>query len=919
MEVVGPLSVVEGLYRTTGGGQIYFFSDGSYFYISAAGFSGTDSVEFTAVDSSNAVAGTGTLTINVAATALLPFVSIGTQLGERHVVDAGFPTVGDGIHTSASQPVALTGGGYVITVDYLDQAPGSINQVQTYDANNNLVGTFDPGTFVSNLKTTALTNGDYVVGWDTRDDSGSTLTGHVELFDATGTALAGPVALDLPGGATGITQIAALPGGGFEVLQFASGGTQLFGWSFDAAGVPRREPFAVGSFVSRPALAVLPDGETVLAQVEGTEVHVQRYNALGNPIGNEILPPSDGGSIDPSSMSVTPMPNGGFAVSWASRNGPAPRGRVPVVTHVQLVDADGNLVGNQATRDVTYSTIFGAPHPTVVPLADGGFVIDWRGIVNIDNVNGFAISDVFQAYDASGNAVGGISKFTAQTAFGSVLARVFALPDGGFAVGLADALAADGIPNNLLIYDNNGNQVGDVRLADAGDGAEFNQIFLTNLANGNSLILYHEENGTLVSSRDTVQTIKFDTSTPVVQTGITFNENTTGTIPVVISIPDPDGSEIVQSMDIAGIPAGWTLSDPGGTAVFANGTWSVGGNVAHGGEIDLSLKPPVNLVGSETLTVTVNVVDTGNGSLNQSIPLTFDVRVLAVPADFDGDGTSDVLFRNDASGDTWFEAISNGAFDSRNPIGGSDTNFEVVGTGDFFGIGTSDILFRNNSTGDTWIEAISNGSFNGWNQIGGSDTHYSVVGVGDFFGNGTDDILFRNDSTGDTWFEAISNGSFNGWNQVGGSDTHYSVAGIGDFFGNGTDDILFRNNSTGDTWFEAMSNGSSNGWNQIGGSDTNYSVVGIGDFFGNGTDDILFRNNSTGDTWFEAMSGGAFNGWQHVGGSDTNYSVVANGDYLGNATSDILFRNNSTGDIWLEAISNGSFNGWQHVGGSDPA
>jgi hypothetical protein len=270
------------------------------------------------------------------------------------------------------------------------------------------------------------------------------------------------VTLDLPGGATGITQIAALPGGGFEVLQFASGG-QLFGWSFDAAGVPQREPFAVGSSVLPPALAVLPDGEIVFAQVEGTEVHVQRYDAHGNPIGSEILPPSDGGSIDPHSMSVTPMPNGGFAVSWASRNGPAPKNRVPVETHVQLVDADGNLVGNQATRDVTYSTLFGAPHPTVVPLADGGFVIDWRGIVNIDNnVNGFAVSDVFQAYDASGNAVGGISKFTAQTAFGSVLARVFALPDGGFAVGLADALAADGIPNNLLIYDNNGNQVGDV-------------------------------------------------------------------------------------------------------------------------------------------------------------------------------------------------------------------------------------------------------------------------------------------------------------------------------------------------------------------------------------------------------------------------------------------------------------------------
>jgi hypothetical protein len=37
-----------------------------------------------------------------------------------------------------------------------------------------------------------------------------------------------------------------------------------------------------------------------------------------------------------------------------------------------------------------------------------------------------------------------------------------------------------------------------------------------------------------------------------------------------------------------------------------------------------------------------------------------------------------------------------------------------------------DILFRNNSTGDTWFEAISNGASAGWNQIGGSNTSYTV-------------------------------------------------------------------------------------------------------------------------------------------------------------------------------------------------
>jgi ABC-type phosphate transport system substrate-binding protein len=102
-------------------------------------------------------------------------------------------------------------------------------------------------------------------------------------------------------------------------------------------------------------------------------------------------------------------------------------------------------------------------------------------------------------------------------------------------------------------------------------------------------------------------------------------------------------------------------------------------------------------------------------------------------------------------------------------------SYAVVGVGDFFDNGTDDILFRNSSSGDTWIEAISNGAFESWQQVGGSNTSYAVVAVGDYFGNGTDDILFRNNSTGDTWFEAISNGASAGWNQVGGSNTSYMV------------------------------------------------------------------------------------------------------------------------------------------------
>jgi hypothetical protein len=50
----------------------------------------------------------------------------------------------------------------------------------------------------------------------------------------------------------------------------------------------------------------------------------------------------------------------------------------------------------------------------------------------------------------------------------------------------------------------------------------------------------------------------------------------------------------------------------------------------------------------------------------------------------------------------------------------------VVGIGDYSGDGTSDILFRNTSTGDTWFAVMSNGALTGWHHVGGSDPSYGV-------------------------------------------------------------------------------------------------------------------------------------------------------------------------------------------------
>jgi hypothetical protein len=307
-----------------------------------------------------------------------------------------------------------------------------------------------------------------------------------------------------------------------------------------------------------------------------------------------------------------------------------------------------------------------------------------------------------------------------------------------------------------------------------------------------------------------------------------------------------------------------------------------------------------------------------SGALNVRTNIQVAASIGAKTDDVLGSGVSDVLFRNDASGDTGFYAMKNGVLQGWHDIAPSSTAYEAIGTGDFNADGTADILFRNESTGDTGFYLMNNGLLSGWHDIGASSTAYAVAGLGDFIGNGTSDVLFRNNATGDTGFYAISNGVNNGWHDIGASSTAYDVVGVGDFTGSGTDDILFRNNATGDTGFYQMANGVLEGWHDIGASSTAYSVVGIGDFTGSGTDDILFRNNATGDTGFYQIVNGSNSGWHSLGATSTAYSVVAVGDYNADGASDILFRS-SGGDTGFYAMANGVNTGWHDIGPSSTA
>jgi chitodextrinase len=174
----------------------------------------------------------------------------------------------------------------------------------------------------------------------------------------------------------------------------------------------------------------------------------------------------------------------------------------------------------------------------------------------------------------------------------------------------------------------------------------------------------------------------------------------------------------------------------------------------------------------------------------------------AVNGDFNGDGKSDILWRNSASGQTttWLMAgatiSTNGLIDTV-----ADLNWRIVGVGDFNGDGKSDILWRNRATGEYAFWFMNGATILNRSVVGAvADLNWSIAGVGDFDGDGKSDILWHNSATGSNTIWLMNGNTISGGaaDFAAMTDLNWNIAGVGDYDGDGKFDILWRNRVTGE-------------------------------------------------------------------------------------------------------------------------
>jgi hypothetical protein len=359
-----------------------------------------------------------------------------------------------------------------------------------------------------------------------------------------------------------------------------------------------------------------------------------------------------------------------------------------------------------------------------------------------------------------------------------------------------------------------------------------------------------------------------------------------------IAVTNAGTYDIVGNTNIAGASTSTFVNNALFEKTSGGGVSDVTSNFVNNGTLDV-LSGSVQFGGGFTNNGLIHGLVTKSGAVTTiSAP---------VPSDFNGDGSSDILWHNDDGQVAIWEI--NGT--SQIP-GGSvvlSTNpgpsWNEIASGDFNGDGHADILWQNaNGQAAIW-------EMNGTNLIGGGSVSdnagpaWKAVGTGDFNGDGLADILFQNTNGQAAIWE------MNGTNIIGGGaitpnpGPSWKAVGTGDFFDDHSD-IVWQNTDGQIAIWEM------NGSNVVGGgalsvnAGPGWKAVGTGDFNDDGRSDILLQNTSNGQVAIWEM-----NGINLIGGGTVSsipgasWHAIGTGDFNGDGHSDIQWQNdNGQVAIW---------------------
>ena len=233
------------------------------------------------------------------------------------------------------------------------------------------------------------------------------------------------------------SSVAALEGGGF-VVTWSGREEGFWGWDvyaqlYDGSGNALGSEFRVNSHTPNDqrssSVAPLEDGGFIVSwfsrEQDGTSfsIYAQRFNSLGQTVGDEFRVNSfmENGQ---DRSDVTILKDGGLIITWESSNQDGSSSGI----YAQRYDSTGAPIGGEF--QVNTETNDGQKYTSSTALEDGGFVITWTSAKQDGSGEGIYA----QRYDSAGGAVGEEFQVNSFTRDWQIFSSVAGLNDGGFVI-----------------------------------------------------------------------------------------------------------------------------------------------------------------------------------------------------------------------------------------------------------------------------------------------------------------------------------------------------------------------------------------------------------------------------------------------------------------------------------------------------
>ncbi len=255
--------------------------------------------------------------------------------------------------------------------------------------------------------------------------------------------------------------------------------------------------------------------------------------------------------------------------------------------------------------------------------------------------------------------------------------------------------------------------------------------------------------------------------------------------------------------------------------------------------------------------------------------------------DFNADGRTDVFWRHNTTGATYIHLMNGMA--KLPGSGGSQTvpdqTWQIVMFGDFDGNGSSDVYWRNTTTGQCLVWYMQGLLPSRTAIVYTAPAEWKTIGAGDFNGDGVSDVLWHNSTTGEVYVHRMSSTGINptGTGSLGRvADLNWEIVATGDFNGDSKSDLFWRNKVSGGNivWTIDGTSVSSIAQSSVV-PDTSWKVVSSGDYNGDGREDIFWRHSGNGSNYIHLLNGATL----LAGSGGTSGVPNTNWQVAGGATS----------------------------------